>query len=75
MQVEDIQIAMEEEIAATLAEAIGEIRAAPGDGCSADAILRVQAGNNTAFCDVSVSASAIVTEIDAVAEAGALRPD
>ena len=57
-----------------LTTVIGEVRTSAIDGCSANVFVETIAGDNTAECDVSISADSITTEINAVADASAPPP-
>ena len=67
-----VQRVVEENILQLLGRTTGEIRTSAVDGCSISATNRAQAGDSFAECDIAVSADDILTEINAVAEAGAL---
>lgn len=66
----DVQRAVEMSIIDVLSTVTGEIHTSAADGCSANAVSRAQAGDNFAECDVAISASDILTQTDAVADAG-----
>lgn len=65
-----VQQVVQTEIAELLATITGEVRSSAIDGCSANALGQVTAGDSSAFCDVAITANDINTEIDAVADAG-----
>lgn len=65
-----VQQVIQTEVAELLSTITGEVRSSATDGCSANTLGTAQAGAARAECDVSISASQIVTEIDAVADAG-----
>lgn len=66
-----VQNIVEENILNLLSTVTGEIRASADTGCSINAVNTAGTDANEVFCDTAVSADDIVTEIDAVAEAGA----
>lgn len=67
-----VKTAAQTKIVELLSSITGEIRTSPLDGCSSDALILVSANENFATCDVAISADDIITEIDAIAEAGEL---
>ena len=71
MTAQDAERVVEENIIEVLATVVGEVRSDPVNGCSGNADVRAQAGDSVATCDVAVSADDIITEVDAVAAAGA----
>ena len=71
LTVRDIQTSIEETIIDVLASVVGQINTDSVNGCSANADLVAQAGNSVATCDVSISADDILTEVNAIAAAGA----
>ena len=71
MTASDLQRVVEMNIIDVLSTVTGEIHTSSADGCSAAAVIRIDAGDSFAECDVAISASDIATEIDAIADAGA----
>ena len=67
----DFQEVVEENILNVLASVVGEIRTDSVNGCSGEVVVTGRVNDTVALCEVDISADAVVTEIDAVAAAGA----
>lgn len=69
--VRDVQRVVENNVIDVLSSVSADIHSSSATTCSATSKLRVDVGDSFAECDVAVSASAIVEETNAVADAGA----
>lgn len=72
MTIRDRKVAVEKKVLDVLARSTAVIRADSVEGCTGEGKPRVKVGKKYAECDVEVVADALETEIDAVAEQGAI---